>query len=642
MVKLLDLPAGIVLIILFSITPVITSPMIHTGTIWTSDFRPHGGYVDEVLFVMYPSEDYHQVLNAVQRGEIDAYDETIPSKYLPGLLTNPNISVKIQPSTRYRQITLNCDRFPTNITGYRRALAYGMDKFKISMEVTGGAGKPLDSYIPLSATQWEIESSLTENFYEKDIAKGNASLEAAGFKDIDGDGWREYDVNNNGVWDLSTDIDDEKCAIELTAYKDYEAPNKTCQVAVDGLLEMGMRAEVVEASDLITNCRGIEKGLLDTEMQIKADGNIPNRITGCNCLGWDGWGMTFSWDVGVATPPDLLYYLFRTGQIYAEYLYYFSNATIDNALDEMMNANTLEEAKQKAAYAAALLVYEQPMIVCYNDIYINAYRINKFDGFFSFSGKGFTGANPYTCTKLHLKNNQGGPYGGTFRMAISDDFESKNILLATEHSTTIVMGYIYEGLWQIDPNTWDPIPGLAYNWTTEQVTGGQKFTFKLYENATWHDGKNVTSTDVKYTWENIWPSSPELNDILAHVYKVVAPDDYTVEIYSNKTGYFEWARATGAPVLPKHIWEKHGPDFDEWIPENSEMIGSGPYRWNAYTIDKEISLLRNDDWRWHVGEEKFTISKASTSTSLAKIDTIIIFSGLVAIVTVHFFRRRRT
>ncbi|MFX0152031.1 MAG: ABC transporter substrate-binding protein, partial [Candidatus Hodarchaeota archaeon] len=199
--------AGVIFTIFFSSITVITAPMTSTTIKWASNFRPHGGYVDEILFVQYPSEDYNQVIYALQRGEIDVYDTQIPVKYLPSLLTDPNISVQIESDNMFRHITLNCDNFPTNITGYRRALAYSLDKYKIVTKVTGETGKPLDSYIPPCATEWEIESSLSEHFYEKDITKGNASLEASGFKDLDNDGWREYDVNNNDVWDETVDID---------------------------------------------------------------------------------------------------------------------------------------------------------------------------------------------------------------------------------------------------------------------------------------------------------------------------------------------------------------------------------------------------------------------------------------------------
>ncbi|MFX0065499.1 MAG: ABC transporter substrate-binding protein, partial [Candidatus Hermodarchaeota archaeon] len=292
--------------------------------------------------------------------------------------------------------------------------------------------------------------------------------------------------------------------------------------------------------------------------------------------------------------------------------------------------------------AMEMLIFEQPMIVCYNHLNINAYRSNQFEGFFRFSGKGFTGANPYTGTKVHLKESLGGPIGGTLRIAMSKGLESTNILEVTEDTTNMVMNYIYEGLWQVDPHTWDPIPGLAYNWTTEQTAAGgglqagQKFTFKLYENATWHDGKNVTSADIKFSMEEPYRVSPYYGPYIKNVYKIETPDTHTVEIYTNKSGVFEFGYATGNfYVLPKHIWEIHGPNYDNWVPSTAaEMVGSGPFKWSTYIPSKNISLLRHDNWHWR--EEELP-----TQPSTSSIDTIAIFIGFGTVMVILYFRKRK-
>jgi ABC-type transport system substrate-binding protein len=642
--KDINLSVGVIFIIFFSSITVISTPMSSTTVNWASNFRPHGGFADELLFVMYPFNDYNQVIYSLLRGEIDAYAGQIPVNCLPGLLTDPNISVQIEPSSSFRIITLNCGLFPANITGYRRALAYSIDKHKIIIEAIGGAGKPFDSYIPSCAREWEIESSMTEHFYEKDIAKGNASLETAKFKDLDSDGWREYDVNSNDIWDETIDVDDQECAIQITVSKGFEPALISSQVVVEGLHEMGMRATIFE-QDFSYLCGPELEKLLEAR---RCANRMKNRITGIDCIpDYSKW-QAFCFTLGFY-PPSSMYYCFHSSQTYHNYFFRLNNASINKVLDAMMDATTLEEAKAKAIEAAKMLVFEQPMIVCYNNININAYRTNRFEGFFRFSGEGFTGANPYMGTKVYLKKSLGGPVGGTLRIAMTKSLgamlkglESTNILWVTEGATTatMVMNYIYEGLWQVDPHTLDPIPGLAYNWTTEQTSAGsglqagQKFTFKLYKNATWHDGKNVTSADVKYTWENVWPSVLDVGYILNHVYKVEAPDDYTVEIYSNNTGYFEWLRATGALVLPKHIWEPHEPNYGDWKPESSDIIGSGPYKWNSYTPGKNISLLRHDDWRWR--EEELP-----TQPSTSSIDTVSIFIGFGTVVIILYFRKRK-
>ncbi|MHA2167417.1 MAG: ABC transporter substrate-binding protein, partial [Candidatus Hodarchaeales archaeon] len=201
-----------------------------------------------------------------------------------------------------------------------------------------------------------------------------------------------------------------------------------------------------------------------------------------------------------------------------------------------------------------------------------------------------------------------------------------------------------EPLWNIDPYTWDPIPGLAYEWsiaeTTEDVGGdwvedGQKFTFKLYENSTWHDGTDVTSEDVKYSFDTVWPQSPQRPDEMDDIYNVLTPDNYTVELYVNRTGYFEWAAVTnGIYIVPKHIWTEGEADFTTFIPTNAQMVGSGPFKWNEYVPGEYISVVRFDDWRWDIRE-------ASEPTTQGSAPGFELFATIAAIMIAVILAKRR-
>jgi ABC-type transport system substrate-binding protein len=172
------------------------------------------------------------------------------------------------------------------------------------------------------------------------------------------------------------------------------------------------------------------------------------------------------------------------------------------------------------------------------------------------------------------------------------------------------MQYIYETLWNIDPNTWDPIPGLAYDWSIVETSAGveepwaqdgQKFVFNLYDNVTWHDGTPFTSADVEYSYGTVWPQSPQRPPEMSDVYNITTPDDYTVELWVNQTGYFEWAAVTdGIYIVPEHIWVDGEADFTTFIPTNAQMVGTGPFYWNEYVPGEYISMLRYDDWRWDI------------------------------------------
>ncbi|MHA2427883.1 MAG: hypothetical protein ACXADB_07665, partial [Candidatus Hermodarchaeia archaeon] len=126
----ISLVTAIALVGLFLSLAYITPQSASVRADWTypSGYDPHGGYVDRVTFIVYPSEDIAQALLALQAGTVYSYDERIPHQSVAELEANPAIEVTSVAGTIYRQFTLQCQRFPTNMTGYLVAMAQSLDK----------------------------------------------------------------------------------------------------------------------------------------------------------------------------------------------------------------------------------------------------------------------------------------------------------------------------------------------------------------------------------------------------------------------------------------------------------------------------------------------------------------------------------
>ncbi|MFW9903226.1 MAG: ABC transporter substrate-binding protein [Candidatus Thorarchaeota archaeon] len=608
----------IILIILFTTTSNFTVPKSSaqlTTDKWPTEWRPYGAYLDEIKFVVFTKGEVAQAMLALENGDVDAYDELVLQDYFVPLMNNPDIEVTFTPSLRYRAITLNSARFPTNITAFRRAIAFGFDKYLANIECIGGIGQPQDSYIPLISTEWSVEATLPVHFYESDFISGNMSLENAGFKDLDGDGWREYDTNNNGLWDAGVDLEDNTYAdggiLEFYPTAGYDPAIKACQIAVDGLEAMGVRATIVEMDF----------------------GSILDRLfTG------DAWAVCWTEAVPMINTVKLLYDNFRTDAQNNKdpYNYYhFSNATIDEVLDNMVASLDLDEVKDLAEEASLLLAFEQPQIVCYNDVNIGAYRTDKFEGQMEFAGAGWaSGDNTFFASKLHLKESLGGPYGGTLKYCLSDIIGTYNPYLQKTSYEATVFQYIYEPLMHIHPETWDLMPGLAYDWDIEATTAsgdiqdGQKYTFYLYENETWHDGVPFTSADVESSIVK-WRDSPYHGPEMWDIYKIERPDAYTIELYVNKTGFFEFADTTLFYITPEHIW-KDVTNVTAYNPDIEEVVGTGPYFMDSRVPGEYINLKRNTGWRWDIRDipepptTTTTISTSSIETSSEVVPTTVL------------------
>ena len=170
-------------------------------------------------------------------------------------------------------------------------------------------------------------------------------------------------------------------------------------------------------------------------------------------------------------------------------------------------------------------------------------------------------------------------------------------------------------LFDLDRNN-DTHPDLALEW--EISDDATVYSFKLREDATWHDGEPVTANDVVETVRFILNQDTNINprrwisalkggqdyydgvtDELPGVY---APDDFNVvfELEETNVGW-HLSATTDLQILPAHIFnnvtpadivEHHAPAW--YTPELN--IGSGPFKFVRAERDQFVELVRNDDY----------------------------------------------
>ncbi|MFX1319248.1 MAG: ABC transporter substrate-binding protein [Promethearchaeota archaeon] len=610
---------------------------------WTypSGYNPHGGYVDRLTFIVYPSEDIATALLALQSGEVYSYDERIPHQSVAELEANPAITVTSIAGAIYRQLTMQCSRFPTNISGYRVALSYALDKTVVVANARGGFAQPMDNPIPLPYTFWTYEDQMSEHFYTEDITSANATLDAwhiiddptyaadPAVPDTEA-GWRFFDVNENGVYDDGVDkrgdlAAPDGMAIELWASAGYDPAIQAVTAMVAGMEKCGLHGSVVE---------------------VDFDALIAGLGTGEYSLG------CFSWNINPPGEPFLLYDFFNTAGDNNAFFYRYNNTEFDYNTTMMLAAPTRLEARNWAWNACAILMEEMPMIVCYNDEYTHAYRTDIWEGYVPQVGINVMGGQPYTYEQVRLTAAAGGPFGcypTDYVTVLSEGMDFTNTILSSSGYTQTIMGLIYDALWRVDPLDEDLgiAPDLAYDWTiTPTVAAGDiqeglKYTFSLYDNITWHDGTPFTSEDVQYSLMNIhrWGTYTAVN--LLSVYRVDIPDDYTVEIYSNNSGYMEFTRATSVQILPKHIWQPYESSNFTWSPATPlDMSGTGSYKWVTRVTEQYIILDRNAAWHFAVPQPARTPCPPPPNP-LLWVGIAVVVIVIIIIAGVYFFRIRK-
>ncbi len=135
--------------------------------------------------------------------------------------------------------------------------------------------------------------------------------------------------------------------------------------------------------------------------------------------------------------------------------------------------------------------------------------------------------------------------------------------------------FIFDTLIWKDENGF--IPALAKEWTYDEAENA--YTFKLQENARWHDGTPLTADDVVFTvdYAKIHPDPFVTLVGPSGITRAEATDAYTVKLYlESKYAPFLYDIAGVMAILPKHIWENVDDPMTFDSPE--AVIGSGPYK----------------------------------------------------------------
>ncbi len=150
-----------------------------------------------------------------------------------------------------------------------------------------------------------------------------------------------------------------------------------------------------------------------------------------------------------------------------------------------------------------------------------------------------------------------------------------NPLLATSDADRDLSQLIYSGLLRVGPDS-NYIGDLAESYKISD--DGLTYTFKLRDNAVWHDGKPVTSDDVEFTIQ-------KAKDPAVKSYKRPSFEGVTVEKIDTKTvalklkqPYSPFLENATMGILPKHIWNSVSAETFPYSNFNMSPIGSGPYK----------------------------------------------------------------
>ncbi|MCL4367903.1 MAG: ABC transporter substrate-binding protein [Actinobacteria bacterium] len=152
----------------------------------TDDYRP-APHLAQIQFRFYP--DYTSALAALQKGEVDGLPYLAPQD-VATLSANAKLQIYSAPDyLKYSVLFLNNSNPLFKDKAVRQAVSYAINRDKIIQTVLSGQGLPGKG--PISPGSWAFDPSAGN--YGYDPKKAEALLDAAGWRDTNGDGVREKD-----------------------------------------------------------------------------------------------------------------------------------------------------------------------------------------------------------------------------------------------------------------------------------------------------------------------------------------------------------------------------------------------------------------------------------------------------------------
>jgi peptide/nickel transport system substrate-binding protein len=254
----------------------------------------------------------------------------------------------------------------------------------------------------------------------------------------------------------------------------------------------------------------------------------------------------------------------------------YQNQAYDKLADAQKVALNTKDRKAIVDFIQEFLYERQPHHAFMHHKILRAYNQEKFKDIILAPGTGpWSFWTDWSATPTGSQR--------VFRQASPADFKTLNPIMAQLITDQWLMEHIYDSLMRIGadakPQLW---AATEYEWldgTTIDVT--------VREGMTFHDGKPVTLEDIRFSFEYSRKSGYLLSFLqnLESV-EIMGGNKLRFKLKEPDAGFL-FTVLCQVYILPQHIW---GAIDNPATFANDNPIGSGPFKFNYYRRDEELSL----------------------------------------------------
>jgi oligopeptide transport system substrate-binding protein len=200
--------------------------------------------------------------------------------------------------------------------------------------------------------------------------------------------------------------------------------------------------------------------------------------------------------------------------------------------------------------------------------------------------------------------------GGAVVITYKDDVATLDPAIGYDWQNWSMIKSLFDGLMDYEPGTTNLKPDLAESY--EISPDGKTFTFKLRSGVKFHNGREMTAEDVKYSLDRVTNPKTQspgggffasikgydavaggTSESLEGV-TVVDPTTIKIELTRPDATFLHVMAINFSHVVPKEEVEKYGADFGK------HPVGTGAFKMTEWTLGQRLVFERNPDY-WRQG-----------------------------------------